>query len=59
MPSSNERVWLCSEASRPKPDDEVEVGEVFRPASLSSSQEFSRRKVLEIFVVSNDVDWCG
>ena len=45
--------------SRPKPDDEVEVGEVFRPASLSSSQEFGRRKVLEILVVSDDVDWCG
>ena len=35
------------------------MGEVFRPASLLSSQEFGRRKVLEILVVSNDINWCG
>ena len=45
--------------SRPKPDGKVEVGEVFRPVSLALSQEFGHRKVLEILVVSNDIDWCG
>jgi len=39
-------------------DNEVELGEVFRPPHLAAVQELGRGKIFEILVISDDIDGC-
>ena len=39
-------------------DDEVELGEVFRPPRLAAVQEFGRGKIFKVFVIGDDIDGC-
>jgi hypothetical protein len=56
VPSSSKSVRLRPEFPRSKANCEVELGEVFRPASLSASQELGRREVFQVLVIGNNVD---
>ena len=58
--ASSEGIGLSSEAPGAEANDEVELGEELRPAGLLPSQEFGGCKVLQVLVVSDDVNQsCG
>jgi len=39
-------------------DDEVELGEIFRPACLAVVQEFGCGEIFEILVIGDDINGC-
>ena len=53
---SRHGVRLRSELTRPEANDHVERRKEFRPASLTTREEFRCGKIFEVFVVGNDVD---
>ena len=59
IPVSSEGIRLHAKVPRSKTNDEVELREELRPPGLPASQEFCGHKVFQIFMVSNDVDWCS
>ena len=54
---SSESIWLCSEAAQTETNNEVKLRQIFRPTSLTASEDLGGGKVGEIFVVNNDVHW--
>jgi len=50
VPASSEGIRLSSEASRAEADGKVELGEVLRPAVLTTSQDLGAGEVFQIFV---------
>ena len=60
IPASSEGIRLSSEASGAEANDKVELGEELQPAGLLPSQELGGCKVLQVLVVSDDVNRnCG
>jgi hypothetical protein len=56
VPASSKAVGLSPELARTETDNEVELVEVLRPASLATREEFGGCEVLEVLVVGHDVD---
>ena len=59
VPTSSQGVRLSTEFSGAEADDEVELGEVFGPASLPASEEFGGGEVGEVLVIRDNIDWRG
>ena len=57
VPVSGEGIRLISMMSRAEANDKVELGEELQPADFPSSQEFGGCKILQVFVVDDDVNW--
>jgi hypothetical protein len=57
VPASSEGIRLHAKLSGAETNDHIELGEELRPAGLPPSQEFSSRKVLQVFVVGDHIDW--
>ena len=57
IPLSSQSVGFGTKLARAEMDDEVKLQQIFRPLDLSSGEEFGSRKIFEIFVVGNDIDW--
>src|SRR6266481_5141988 len=58
IPSSSQHVGFHSELPRTEANDKVEPGKVFRPSHLATCEDLGCGKVLEVPVVSNDVNGC-
>lgn len=56
VPASSQCIWYRSEPSGMEPDNHIELAQKFGPANLSPSQNLCGAEILEIFVVSNDVN---
>ena len=57
---SSEGIRLSSEVSRVEANNKVELREELRPAGLLPSQEFGGCKVLQVLIVSDDINQsCG
>ena len=56
VPSSSERVGLSAQAPRAEADDEVKLGEIFRPSGLSAGKNLGSGKIFEVLVVSDNVN---
>ena len=56
IPASSVSIRLSSKASGVEVNDEVELGEELQPAGLLQSQEFSGCKVLQVLVISDNVN---
>ena len=48
IPSSSESIRFCTEMTRVKPDDKVELEEVLRPLHLPLGQYLGSRKILKV-----------
>ena len=60
IPVSSEGIRFHAKSSRMEMDDHIELGEELQPAGLPAGQEFSGSKVLEVLVVSDNVNQsCG
>ena len=55
----SEGIGLCSKASRVEADGKVELREVLRPVGLMVGQDLGAGEVLQVFVVSDHIDWRG
>ena len=56
VPSLSESVRLGAKFPRTEADDEVEMGEVFRPAGLPTREDFCRREICKVFVVRHNIN---
>ena len=54
--SSSKGIRLSSKTSRVEMNDKVELGEELRPAGLLPSQEFGGCKILQVLVVSDNIN---
>ena len=57
IPSSSKSVGFGTEVSGTELDDEVELTEKFRPLDLVAGEQFSGRKILNIFMVCHHINW--
>ena len=55
IPASSERVGFG--AQTPRADNEFELGEVLRPTGLSTGKDFGRRKLFQVLVVHDHINW--
>ena len=57
VPASSEGIRFCTKLSGVETNDHVELGEELRPAGLPPGQELGSRKVLQVFVVGDYINW--
>ena len=58
LPSS-ESIWFGAKTTRTEPDDKIELREVLRLLCLPPDQYLGSRKVLNVFMICNNVDGIG
>ena len=56
VPVSSQCIGFTSKSLWTETDDHVELAKELRPTGLSLGQEFGGGKVLQVFVIRNDVD---
>ena len=56
MNPANEGVWFLTEFLRAEADNEFECRKVLRPRSLTADEDLWTRKVLQVFVMGDDID---
>jgi len=59
VPSSSESVRLGTEFSGSEMNDKVKLEEKFRPPGLPAGEDFGGREILQVFVVSDDINRGG
>jgi len=59
IPSSSQSIQFCTETTRVKPDDKVELGEVLRPPHLPQGQYLGSRKILKVLMIRHNVNGIG
>ena len=57
IPSSSQRVRFGAHTTRAEADNEVELGKVLGPMSLSSGQDFSSGEIFQVLVIHDNIDW--
>ena len=57
IPPSSQSIGFGSEVSGVEADDEVELRQELRPASLAAGQEFQGREVFKVLVVCENLDF--
>ena len=57
IPASSEGIRFCTKLSGAETNNHVELGEELRPVGLPPGQELGSRKVLQVFVVSDHINW--
>lgn len=55
VPSSSQSVGFGTQTTWTEADDKIELGEIFRPACLSSGEDFGGGEVHEVFVICNNI----
>ena len=59
VPTSSQRVRFSIQMTRTEADDKVKLREEFRPTSLLTSKDLGSGEVLQVLVVSDNVDRKG
>ena len=59
IPMAGEDIGLCAKASREKADKEVKLAEKLQPVGLPVGEEFQGSEVLQVLVVSHDINGGG
>ena len=59
IPSSSKSIWFGAKITRTKPNNKVELKEVLGLPCLPLGQHLSSRKVLNVFMIHNNVDRIG
>ena len=59
IPSSCQCIRFGTESTRMEMDDKVELRKVFGPSDLAVSEEFGCGKILQVFVVGENIDCFG
>ena len=59
IPPSSESIQFGAKMTRIKPDDKVELEEVFGPLYLPLGQHLGSRKVFKVFVICNNINGIG
>ena len=57
VPLSSQCIRFHAEPTGSEPNSQIELSKIFGPSRLSASQEFRGREILQVLVVSNNVDW--
>ena len=57
VPVSSEGIRFHAEFSRMEMNDHIELEEKLQPTGLPLGQEFGGRKILEVLVVYDNVNW--
>ena len=57
IPASSEGIRLHTKLSGAETNDHVKLGEELRPVGLPPGQELGSRKVLQVFVVGDHINW--
>ena len=58
VPSSSQHVRFCLKLPRMEANDEIKSGKVFSPSHLAMCEDLGHVKVLEVPVVSDDINGC-
>ena len=56
---SSESIQFGAKMTRMKPDNKIELEEVFGPLYLSLDQHLGSRKVFKVFVICNNINGIG
>ena len=59
VPSSSQHVGFCPKLPGMEANDKVESGKVFRPSRLATHEDLGHGKILEVPVVSDDINGCA
>jgi len=51
IPLFSKSIQFGTKMSKAKPNDKIELGEVFKPSYLSVNQHLGSRKILKIFII--------
>ena len=56
IPTSSQGVRFSTKFARVETDNEVKSGEILGPAGLSVGQYFDSREILQVFVISDNIN---
>ena len=59
IPLSSESVQFSAKMTRMEPDNKIELRKILRPPHLPSDQHLSSRKILNVFMICNNIDGIG
>ena len=59
IPLFSESIWFGTKTTRTEPNDKVEIRKVLGLPYLPLGQHLGSRKILKIFIISNNVDRIG
>ena len=57
VPSSSQHIGFCPEFPRMEMNDKIEARKVFQPSCFMMREDLGHGEVLEVLVVSNNIDW--